>query len=298
MKAIPKELMTQFDSLLKAIEIPKDKHGHYKKWLRYYLDFCQKYRFAEDKIESLPKFLNKLKEKAQTIEQQNQASHSVSLFYKLPESNSKKPLKHTSEPERLHFETSRKSNEEGDTLSQEKTQSACEKWQVAHEQFTNEIKLRHYSPKTLKTYAGWIKRFQSFIRSKDTELLSSSEVKDYLTFLAVKCKVSASSQNQAFNALLFFYRHVLKFDSIEIKDVPRAKRRPYIPVVLSREEIDAITENLDYPYDLVVYLLYGCGLRLAESLNIRIHNFNFDTMIYTHTIKSKTIKEARSPLDL
>jgi len=152
----------------------------------------------------------------------------------------------------------------------------------------HEIKVRHYAKSTLRTYTNWIERFQSFTKSKETALLSSADMKDYLTFLAVKCKVSASTQNQAFNALLFFYRHVLEFDSIEIKDVPRAKRRSYIPVVLSREEIDAIIENLEYPHDLVVYLLYGCGLRLFECLNLRINNFNYDTMILTiHDGKGK-----------
>ncbi len=64
-----------------------------------------------------------------------------------------------------------------------------------------------------------------------------------MTFLAIKRKVSASTQNQAFNALLFFYRHVIKKDFENLKDTPRAKRKPYIPVVLSREEIGAIFKH-------------------------------------------------------
>jgi len=88
--------------------------------------------------------------------------------------------------------------------------------------------------------------------------------------------------------LLFFYRHILKKDFGQLKDVPRAKRRPYIPVVLSKDEIAAIIRNLGYPYELVVYFLYGCGLRLFESVNLRVHNFNFDTMILTiHDGKGK-----------
>lgn len=80
---------------------------------------------------------------------------------------------------------------------------------------------------------------------------------------------TASSQNQAFNALLFFYRHVLNREFGKIDGVVRAKRKPYIPVVLSRAEIDTITANLKYPYDLVVKLLYGCWLRLFECLKPR-----------------------------
>ncbi|MBW1804523.1 MAG: integron integrase, partial [Deltaproteobacteria bacterium] len=158
---------------------------------------------------------------------------------------------------------------------------SCANWAPIYDSIKAEISLRHYSPRTLRSYTGWVRRFQDYTRSKDTELLTSMDVKDYLTFLAVKKKVSASSQNQAFNALLFFYRHVLKKDFGDQKDVPRAKKRPYIPVVLSREEVDWIIENLRYPYHLVVNLLYGCGLRLFECLNLRVGSFNFDTGILT-----------------
>jgi integrase len=160
--------------------------------------------------------------------------------------------------------------------------------------------------------------------------LSDTDIKEFLIFLAVKRNVAASTQNQAFNALLFFFRHVMKKEPGELKDIVRAKRRPSIPVVLSRRKIDGILENLTYPYDLIVKLLYGCGLRLFECLHLRVNNFNLDgciltvhdgkgkrdrtmplperlipqirsqlvnSMIYTHAIKSRTLKEARSPLD-
>ena len=157
------------------------------------------------------------------------------------------------------------------------------------------LKLRHYSPKTLRSYRGWARQFQNFTMSKDPRLLSSSDVKDFLTFLAVKRKVSASSQNQAFNALLFLFRHIIKKEFGDMKDIPRAKRKPYIPVVLSRDEIDAITIPLSYPYDLVVKLLYGCGLRLFECMNLRVGCFNFDTGILTvHDGKGK--KDRTVPL--
>ncbi|MCZ6874442.1 MAG: integron integrase, partial [bacterium] len=145
----------------------------------------------------------------------------------------------------------------------------------------DEIQVRHYSPKTLKSYTRWARQFQNFTQSKAPTLLSSSDVKAFLSFLAVTRKVSAATQNQAFNALLFCYRHVLKQEFGKIDGVVRAKRRPYIPVVLSREEIDAILQHLSPPYDLVAKLLYGCGLRLFECLNLRVHNFNFDAEVLT-----------------
>jgi len=93
--------------------------------------------------------------------------------------------------------------------------------------------------------------------------------------------VAATTQNQAFNALLFFYRHVLRKEFGKVDGVVRAKRKPYIPVVLSREEINAVLKRLAPPYDLVVKLLYGCGLRLFECLGLRVHCMNFDAGILT-----------------
>jgi len=155
--------------------------------------------------------------------------------------------------------------------------------------------VRHYSSKTLQTYRGWVRKFQTFTRSKTPELLSSNDVKEFLTFLAVKRKVSASTQNQAFNALLFFYRHILHKEFGKIDGVVRAKQKLYIPVVLSREEIETILKHLEPPYDLVVKLLYGCGLRLFECLGLRVHCMNFDAGILTvHDGKGK--KDRTVPL--
>ncbi|MEK7286173.1 MAG: integron integrase, partial [Nitrospirota bacterium] len=157
-----------------------------------------------------------------------------------------------------------------------------------------EIKIRHYSQKTLKAYADWTRKFQSFLKDKPPEALSATEVKDYLTYLAVKCKVAASTQNQAFNALLFLYRHILKKDFGDHKDIPRAKKSHYIPVVLSRSEIDVVLKRLEYPYSLAVKLLYGCGLRLFECLSLRIKNFNFDAGILT--VHGKGDKDRTVPI--
>jgi len=102
-----------------------------------------------------------------------------------------------------------------------------------------------------------------------------------MKFLAVTRKVSASSQNQAFNALLFFFRHILKTDFGDHTDNVRAKRTKYMPTVLSRKEIDAVLMHLAPPYNLVVNLMYGCGLRLFESVTLRVENFNFDAGVLT-----------------
>ncbi|WP_456385765.1 integron integrase [Desulfolithobacter sp.] len=161
-------------------------------------------------------------------------------------------------------------------------------WSELYEKLENSIKIRHYSPATLRTYTGWARKFQSFTKSKDYRLLTVDDVKKFLTWLAVEKGVSASSQNQAFNALLFLFRNVLGKEFGKMDGIVRAKRKPYIPVVLSREEIDRIISLLKHPYRLIISLMYGCGLRISECLSLRVHCFNFDMKILTvHDGKGK-----------
>lgn len=117
-------------------------------------------------------------------------------------------------------------------------------------------------------------KFRGIREHADPSSLGTGDIKAYLTWLAVSRLVSASSQNQALNAVLFFYRHVLKKDIGEHRDVVRAKYRPDIPVVLSRREVDKVIRHLDPPYELIIKMLYGCGLQLSECLQLRVRNFD------------------------
>jgi hypothetical protein len=281
---IPSALQTQFETCLRNTTMPKHEQAASTKWLRYYLDFCQKYYFPHAQRESLPHFLHKLQEKKQTKAQQQQASHAISLYYELVHDRGSHPEipspKKASPPGKVPEESSPRPdalpNETNITnISQQasalgkvppepspKTVSSSHKtntatgvsWKARYTRLVNEIQVRHYSPKTLKAYTQWVRHFQTFTRSQAPEWLSSVDVKEFLTFLAVTKKVSASTQNQAFNALLFFYRHVLNQEFGTVEGVVRAKRKPYIPVVLSRAEIAAILRHLSPPYDLVVKL--------------------------------------------
>ncbi|MER2530313.1 MAG: integron integrase, partial [Candidatus Competibacter sp.] len=154
-------------------------------------------------------------------------------------------------------------------------------WVWVYDGLTSAIKVRHYSPKTLDAYKIWTQKFQTFTQSKDPRLLSMDDVKGFLSFLAVHKNISASSQNQAFNALLFLFKHVLEREFGKVEGVVRAKRRRTIPVVLSREEVDRIVARLDARYVLVAKLLYGCGLRLFECLKLRVQDLNFAMRVLT-----------------
>jgi integron integrase len=254
----------------------------------------------------LPLFLQKLRDKNQSEQQQNHAKHAVSLFFKMRTSSEqsltrKESVNHSKAVLRSsEYDNSAPSivqntvqqhvyDQYSSTLPVKPTlDDTGASWVFVFEQLVNEIKIRHYSPKTLKAYRGYIRQLQTFTKSKDYQKLSQQDVIDFLTFLAVEKQVSAASQNLAFNALLFLFRHVLKQEFGEIKGVVRAKRKTYIPVVLSRQEIDLIFDHLDDPVDLVAKLLYGCGLRLFECLKLRVQDFNFDAGIVTiHNGKGK-----------
>jgi len=282
MKEIPAEIRVLYDALLVQKKIPEKSRFYYTKWLRYYLDFCFKYGFNQSNKESLAYFIKKLKEKNQTEQQQKQALHAISIYFDIEFADKDKKIPLENKKRILS------SKKEG-------LKSTNADWRPVYSALNAEIKLRHYSPKTFQSYRGWVRQLQGFTKSKDPQLLAVSDVKDFLTFLAVERKVAASTQNQAFNALLFLFRHILKNEFGELKDVVRAKRKPYIPVVLSREEVDAVISSLSYPYDLIVKILYGCGLRLSECMNLRTHCFNFDTRILTvHDGKGK--KDRTVPL--
>jgi site-specific recombinase XerD len=147
-------------------------------------------------------------------------------------------------------------------------------WEPEFESLRGAVAMRNYSGKTRAAYRLWVQKFQSYVRSKAPSDLDSGDVKGFLTDLAVRRGVAASTQNQAYNALLFFFRHVLGREFGQIDGVVRAKRRPYVPVVLSREEVERVLAELVAPYRLVASLLYGCGLRLSECLGLRVGCFN------------------------
>jgi integron integrase len=302
MHTIPDDILRQFEKLLRCRGVSPDLYPHYRKWLRYFLDFRVKYPVLCEKSEHVRLFLEKLKEKKQTEAQRQQAAHSVSLYYEI---NARE-----TPPDGPYKLQDRQKNYELNTTYtsipsvNERIPQYCEagyaeksdspEWDEVLRAMAGEIKVRHYSRKTLKTYANWSRRFQCFLNNKPPHELSTTDVKKYLTFLAVKCKVAASTQNQAFNSLLFLFRHALKKEFGDLCDVPRAKKSLYIPMVLSRQEIDAILNRLSHPYSLVVKLLFGCGLRLFECLQLRVRDFNFDEGVLT--IHGKGKKDRTVPL--
>jgi integron integrase len=329
MLAVSPELTPLFEALLAKQGTPVNQRSFYHKWLRYYLDFYQKYNLKPAERPNFSAFEEKLRAKNQSDSQRQQAKQAIAMYYKgivghpvdslknqvEDRVQIKSPIQHPHLNPTDAIHSTQLSIKEGennlpnhslsprhavaansfriaapvlseknparDSTDSDALKLSGANWVWVYDKLHSAVKVRHYSPKTLQAYKFWTQKFQAFTKSKDARLLTMEDVKGFLSFLAVDKRVAASSQNQAFNALLFLFNHVLEKEFGKVEGVVRAKRRAYIPVVLSRKEVNRVIGHLDYPYGLAVKLLYGCGLRLFECLKLRVQDLNFDMRVIT-----------------
>jgi integron integrase len=140
------------------------------------------------------------------------------------------------------------------------------------------IRLRQLSYSTEKTYVHWINRFLTYSTKKTGTIHDPLQINQYLTHLAVDCAVSPATQNQALNALVFFYRYVINISSENTIDALRARSRRKLPVVLTKEEIATIFTHMK-SFRLEAMLIYGCGLRISECTQLRIKDIDLENNI-------------------
>ena len=139
-----------------------------------------------------------------------------------------------------------------------------------------DMRVKHYSRKTEESYTSWIKRFILFNNKKHPNEMGKEEIQKFVNYLAIEKHVSASTQNQALQGILYLYKNVLMKDVGWIEDIKRATRIKHLPVVFSKKETAKIFEQLSGVPKLIISLLYGGGLRLNEALNLRIKDIDFD----------------------
>lgn len=149
------------------------------------------------------------------------------------------------------------------------------------DQLRDAIRIKHYSYSTEKTYVHWAKRYILFHKAKQgfarhPAEMGAPEIEAFLSHLAQEGSVSASTQNQAFNALLFLYRNVLHIELGATIHALRAKRGQHLPMVLSKHEVSQVLGGMQGLHQLMARLLYGCGLRLMECLRLRVKDIDFE----------------------
>lgn len=142
------------------------------------------------------------------------------------------------------------------------------------DQVRDAIRLKHYSIRTENAYVDWIRRYILFHNKRHPATLGAPEVEAFLTHLAVNEHVAASTQNQAFSALLFLYREVLHQDLGPV-DALHAKKPKRLPTVLTKDEVHRVLNHLSGVNLLMARLLYGSGLRLMECLRLRVKDLDF-----------------------
>ena len=138
------------------------------------------------------------------------------------------------------------------------------------------IRLKHYSIRTEQSYVDWAKRYILFHEKKHPKEMGAKEIAAFLTHLAVDKNVSASTQNQALNALIFLYKELLRISVGDIGDVARAKLPIRRPLVMSRDEVKRVIEKMTGVPRLMAELLYGTGMRLMDGARLRVKDIDFD----------------------
>ena len=143
------------------------------------------------------------------------------------------------------------------------------------DQVRAKIRYKHYSIRTEQAYTDWIRRFILHFGKRHPREMGAAEIRQFLTHLAVEGRVSASTQNQARCALLFLYKEVLETELPWLDDVEQAKAPKRLPVVLNRDEVQAILSRLQGTHWLIASLLYGTGMRILECLRLRVLDVDF-----------------------
>jgi integron integrase len=137
------------------------------------------------------------------------------------------------------------------------------------------LRVRHYAIRTERAYVDWVKRFIRFHGMRHPDELGASEIGAFLNWLANERDVAASTQNQALNALVFLYTHVLHRPPERLAGLVRARRPEHLPSVFTEQEVMDVLASLDGKHWLMAALLYGSGLRLMECVRLRLKDVDF-----------------------
>ncbi|KAF0120098.1 MAG: TetR family transcriptional regulator [bacterium] len=237
--------------LLSRKLVPEKSVTFYAYWANRYLTFSKRLKNV-DVAEALRLFLEDLQSRKNIADWRiQQAKEAIQLYSD-------------------HFQGGKTSGVDNDA----KTQLAPFDKDLVMVNMQKAIRVKHYSLSTERTYMDWARRFFDYAGNMKGGLLretpDAKDIREFLTHLAVHKKVSASTQNQAFNALLFLFRNVLKIEIGDLSSTIRAKRGPKLPVVLTIEEVRQLLSCMEGKQLLIAQIIYGAGLRLMELARVRV----------------------------
>jgi integron integrase len=265
---LPSQALPAFQQyLLSRKLVPEKNVNFYAYWASRYLTFSNRLKNA-DPAEALRLFLEDLRSRENIADWQiRQAEEAVQLY-----SN--------------HFRDEKTDGSDIDT----KTPIVSFDKDFVMAAMQKAVRVKHYSLSTERTYMDWARRFFDYAGNMKGGLLretpGTEDIREFLTHLAVHKKVSASTQNQAFNALLFLFRNVLKVEMGDLSSTIRAKRGPKLPVVLTVEEVRQLFSCMEGKQLLIAQIIYGAGLRLMELARLRVKDIDFGSgLIFVRSSK-------------
>jgi integron integrase len=229
--------------------VAKKRVPYYVAWVSQCFNYFDKNpndEITSEKIDIFLEHLAKRKEEWQIM----QASEAIRIYQFYQAHKNRPPTAHDS-----------KSNDQ---------------WKSVADEMINMLRLKQRSLDTERVYIYWVRMFYRFLKGSSPFTLDDTHVKDFLTYLAVERHVAASTQNQAFNAILFLYRHVLTKDIGDLRNVVRSNKMRRLPVVLTKEEVFHLLKHLFGVYLLMAQTIYGGGLRLKECIKLRIKDIDFE----------------------
>ncbi len=276
----------RLDLVWEAAGVEPAKRGYWTAWVRKFGKFIAPKKLYEAAQQEVEAFYQSLASEGRTRWQLEQADEALRLVYQKMYATdwAKEWLPVWPEAAMTDRPMNRApvSGEDPTWMGRTDDGELPERFAPFLDEVRRRIRTRHLSYRTEQTYLQWLRRFLVFARPESRDALETEQVRSYLGYLAVKRGVAASTQNQAFNAVLFVFKEVLGKEFGSLEGVQRAPERRRMPVVLTRDEVRRLLAAIpEGPGKLMVELLYGSGLRVQECLRLRLRDVDLESALVT-----------------
>jgi integron integrase len=286
MKGFSEREALRFEAVLRASSVPPWHWGYYWNWVSVFREYCRLRPGLRIDSGALALFLADFERSGRNKKWMEQARDAVLMFGR--------KVGFTQEPLPIAPGKPASSVHGGSGETGKPARKLGSEWRGVVDRVLAEVRLRHYSPKTLKAYRHWTETFAVWAQPRLPASIDAEVARQFLSYLADR-SVSSATQNQAFSALQFLFLNVWQRDFSRLAGTPRIARRVRLPEALDRASIELLFAAIGPPWKLVTQLLYGCGLRLGEALNLRVQDLDLRGNV-VRAINGKGSKSRAVPL--